>query len=216
MGMSFIRARNDEQKNIRLEQIRSAAQDLFDTEPYEKITLASIAKKLDFSRVNLYNYVSTKEEIYLLLTTDEMSGFFQDILDTFEGIPAITSEEFSLLWAETLFRHERLLKLCSILFSIIEKNVTVQSLAEFKKQLFIDIERVYPMLKRLLPGIPEQSILTFLDYQLHHIAGLYPAVTLNEIQREAIRISGIPYEAKDFVSAFSEFLIIVLSGLEHS
>lgn len=211
--MEFIRARSNAQKNMRLQQICEASIELFDTKPYEKITLASIARKLDFSRGNLYKYVSTKEEIFLNITMQEIDNFFQDIIQTFDNKSSMKVEEFALLWAKTLFRHERLLKLCSILFSTIEKNVTVESLADFKKQLFIKIENLYPLLKQVLPDFPEEAILIFLDYQLYQIAGLYPSITLTEFQREAIQISGVPYEAKGFVTVFSEFLTTLLIGL---
>lgn len=213
--MDFIRARSDEQKGVRLKQITDAAVELFDSREYDKITLAAIAKRLDFSRVNLYKYVSSKEEIYLTVTMNELDAFVQDVLLSFEEIRAIGIEDFSLLWAQILYRHERLLKLCSILFSIIEKNVSVSCLAEFKRRLFAGVESLYPLMKRIFPDLTAEQILLFLDYQLHHIAGLYPSTVLNETQKEAIRISGIPYEAKDFVSVLSGFLTAVLTGLRY-
>lgn len=211
--MDFIRARSQEQKNIRLQQIMDAALELFERQEYDKITLAAIAKRLDFSRENLYKYVSSKEEIYLTITMDEMTAFIQDVLATFAEIELIEIPAFSQLWAETLFRHERLLKLSAILFSTIEKNVSVTCLAEFKRQLFVDIETLYPLMRRLFPHLSQEKILLFLDYQLHHIAGLYPSTVLNETQNEAIQLSGIPHEAKGFVSAFSGFLTTILVGL---
>jgi len=60
--MDFIRARSDEQKSVRLKQITDAAVELFESQEYDKISLASIAKKLNFSRVNLYKYVPPKKK----------------------------------------------------------------------------------------------------------------------------------------------------------
>jgi len=214
--MDFIRARSDEQKSARLKQIIDVAVELFDSQEYDKITLASIARELNFSRVNLYKYVSSKEEIYLTVTMNELDAFVQDVLLSFEKIHSIGTRDFALLWAKILYRHERLLKLCSILFSIIEKNVSVPCLAEFKRQLFVGIESLCPLMKRIFPDFTAEQILLFLDYQLHHIAGLYPSTVLNETQKEAIRLSGIPYEAKGFVSVLSGFLTTVLIGLRYT
>lgn len=214
--MDFIRARSDEQKSVRFKQITDAAVELFDSQEYDKITLAAIAKKLNFSRVNLYKYVSSKEEIYLTVTMNELDAFIHDVILTFEEIHSIGIGDFALLWAKTLYRHERLLKLCSILFSIIERNVPVLCLAEFKRQLFVGIESLYPLMKRIFPDFTAEQALLFLDYQLHHIAGLYPSTVLNETQKEAIRLSGIPYEAKDFVTVLSGFLTTVLTGLRYA
>jgi len=211
--MEFIRARSDEQKNIRLNQIVSAALELYETTPFDKITLAAIAKRLDFTRANLYKYVSSKEEIYLLVISSDLEAFVQDALEHFKDTKDVTIEEFAWQWSKVLYRHERLLQLFSVLFTLIEKNVSVKSLAAFKRQMFIDIGKLEPMFLRLLPGMDEEQIILFLNIQLHYVVGLYPSTNLNDIQQEAIQISEIPYKAEDFISAFARFLTITLKGL---
>ena len=69
--MSFERAKTEENKQIRIQQIKDVAIKLFDTHEFHEITLAHIAKGTDFTRGNLYKYISSKEEIYLLITIDE-------------------------------------------------------------------------------------------------------------------------------------------------
>ena len=62
----FVRARSEEQKQARMAEIKVAADELFCSVPYQEITLSTIAGKLSWTRANLYKYVTTKEEIYLL------------------------------------------------------------------------------------------------------------------------------------------------------
>ena len=59
----YIRARSEDQKEERLNQIKDATAKLFETQPFNEITLSTIAEKLGWSRANLYKYVTTKEEI---------------------------------------------------------------------------------------------------------------------------------------------------------
>ena len=61
----FVRARSEEQKQARMAEIKAAADSLFNSVPYQEITLSTIAGKLSWTRANLYKYVTTKEEIYL-------------------------------------------------------------------------------------------------------------------------------------------------------
>ena len=65
----FIRARSPEQKGQRLDEIKGAVRRQFAERPYHEITLTTIAEELGWSRANLYKYVTTKEEIFLLLTS---------------------------------------------------------------------------------------------------------------------------------------------------
>jgi len=213
VAMEFIRARSYDQKNMRLNQIVRAALELYETTPFDKITLAAIAGRLDFSRANLYKYVSSKEEIYLFVVSSDLDAFVQDVLEHFEDAENLTIEEFARQWSETLYRHKRLLQLFSVLFTLIEKNVSAQSLAVFKRQMYGSIGKLKPMFSRLLPDMAEEQVLPFLNIQLHYAVGLYPSTILNEIQQEAIRISEIPFRLEDFVSAFAGFIIVILKGL---
>ena len=60
-------------------EIKKAASDLFDEVPYSEITLTTIAKRLSWTRANLYRYVSTKEEIFLDLIEDRMCAYYADL-----------------------------------------------------------------------------------------------------------------------------------------
>ena len=73
----FIRARSPEQKEQRLDEIKGAVRRQFAERPYHEITLTTIAEELGWSRANLYKYVTTKEEIFLLLTADECDAYFE-------------------------------------------------------------------------------------------------------------------------------------------
>lgn len=73
--MQFQRARSDKQKNIRMSEIVNATINLYESLQYDKITLALIAKQLSFSRANLYKYVSTKEEIFLLIISGDIENW---------------------------------------------------------------------------------------------------------------------------------------------
>ena len=82
----FIRARTDGQKEIRMKEIKDAADSLFAKMPFSDITLTVIAENLGWSRANLYKYVTTKEEIFLeisampALSADEAYKLQQNVL----------------------------------------------------------------------------------------------------------------------------------------
>lgn len=53
--MTFQRVRNDEQRQIRLNQITQAMIELMQELPFDKITMKKLGEKLPFTRNNLYN-----------------------------------------------------------------------------------------------------------------------------------------------------------------
>ncbi|NTV90864.1 MAG: TetR/AcrR family transcriptional regulator [Clostridiales bacterium] len=212
--MEFKRARSEQQKGIRLAQIANSALELYKEQPYDEITLSSIAEKLDFSRANLYKYFSSKEEIFLMILGTDIKEWGEDVANTMSGFETLTRQEFAHHWAEILFRHKRLIELFSIMNTVIEKHVSVERLAVFKKDMFSNFSMFFEMLQKLLPEMSEEKLRAFLQLQLNYAMGLFPTTIQNEIQKEAIRISGIPFEIEEFVPAFEKFLVVVLLGLE--
>ena len=76
--MKFSRAHGEEQKQKRIQQIITATASLYDEIGYDKITFSKIALRLNFSRINLYNYFSCKEDIFLLLLMQEIKAMVAD------------------------------------------------------------------------------------------------------------------------------------------
>ena len=211
MSMEFIRARSKEQKNIRIDHVVKAALKLYRIMPYEKINMLKIAKELDFTRANLYKYFSTKHEVFLKVIESDLRNYIKDLGKVFKD--PLPLEKFARMWAEVLFKHKRLLGLLSILFSIIEKNVTLDKLAEFKIVLFRETAKTLQIVKNQFPEFSDEDVNRFLLTQQIFALGLYPATLQNEIQKKAVAKAGISYSPPDFVDAFSQFIVLTVKGL---
>ena len=136
-GMAdYKRARSDEQKEERMTQIKKAADELFKSMPYTEITLSTIAEKLDWSRANLYKYVTTKEEIYLQIEQDRMTEYLNSLLTVFPEGCKFTPECVAEIWTAQVVSHEDYFRYVSFLLTIIERNVTVERLTIFKKTYY--------------------------------------------------------------------------------
>lgn len=131
----FIRARSDEKKEERLNEIKTAAETLFASAPYGEITLTTIAEKLGWSRANLYKYVTTKEETFLEIAKDKMTAYYTALLSAFPQGNNYSPEVIAEVWAGILNAHQDYMRYVSYLNPIIETNVTVERLAVFKKTL---------------------------------------------------------------------------------
>ncbi len=213
--MDFERARSKEQKNIRIKQITASARKLFETQKYEEITLAGIAKELSFTRANLYKYVATKEEIFLLILIEDISSWIEDIKKRFLGKENISTEEFAKAWAEVLDSNREMIKVLSLMYSIIEKNVTVDKLVSFKLEFFREFQKVLDLIQTLLPDIPQEKAYKFIQMQMYFVIGLYPATRENKIQKQAIEKAGIPYIVPDLVSTITDFILILINSIKN-
>ena len=211
--MDFERARSEEQKNIRFNQIIEATLKQYEQKPYSEISLASIAKDLDFSRANLYKYVSTKEEVFLYIVERDIKAYIDDLEEEFKGVETENIDAFAATWARVQARHTRLLEVLAILHTIIEKNVRVENLAEFKIKFFKMYDSVLNIIRTHFKALNDEQINMFVSMQLSMAMGLHPMTVVNKVQEEAIKLSGVPYKTPEFEKAFGEYIKITLKGL---
>lgn len=213
--MGFERARNDEQKNIRIKQITDSARHLFENNKYENITLSGIARELSFTRANLYKYVASKEEVFLYIIIEDIAKWNDDIVNRFKESVEITKEKFARIWTQSFIDHSHMIKAMSIMYSVIEKNVTVEKLTDFKISFFKEMEKSTNILLKLFPELQLPQIHKFLEMQMFYAIGLYPATIENAIQKKAIEKAGIPYDPPNFSERFSDFIIMLLNNLQN-
>ncbi|TSB45556.1 TetR/AcrR family transcriptional regulator [Alkalicoccobacillus porphyridii] len=211
--MEFERVRTEEQRKIRIQQIKDAAIKLFDTLQFHEIELAKIAKETTFTRGNLYKYISSKEEIYLLVAMDELTEWISDVKETFTT-KMDDIESFSQQWAEVAYRHKRFLKLISMLFTMIERNVSLERLIDFKQNYRVAMAELHDSLKLVFPEWKDETIIRFFELQSNYVIGLFPYTSPTPIQKEAMEKSGLNYKDLDFVKDFAEFIAYTIRYLD--
>ena len=214
--MAFERARNEENKKIRLEQIKTAAKKLFDELDYHEISLSKIGNEINFTRGNLYKYVKSKEDIYLYVIIDEMTNFVDDLESNLIKEEKLDTKILAHKWATILAKHPRYLKLFSILFTILEKNSNLDLLTDFKNQLVIIQTRMFAVFKHNIPEFNNDDIIKLIELYSAFIIGQYPICNPSDIQREATERSNFDYTFPDFIENFSEAPVLLINGIKLS
>ncbi len=212
--MEFQRARNEEQKSIRRDQIIEATLKLYEREPLEKITLASIANELNFSRANLYKYVSTKEEIFLWILISDLEKWVKKTYDQFKEYDKLELKTFCRLWAEQLYKNQRLLKLFSILISVLRSNVTTNSLEILKKDLLNGFYKLNLIIKKFIPTLSDEQLKFFNEYQIYYAICLYSPTVSAKNQKQEFQTVALLDTPPDFVSRFAEYIEVIILGLQ--
>ena len=213
--LGFIRARGEEQKEIRRQQIVDAAAALYAEVGYDKVTFSKIGRKVSFTRLNLYNYYPCKEDIFLTLLLQDRWNTLEDAQNTFSG--AVTDRDaFCLAWAEMLLRHQRMMALFSIANTVILKDASSEMHKRFRLEISQISGELVKLVQEMFPAFsPEQASL-FVTCESSYAMTLYPA-SLEYKKRMHIEIfKDVGSGTKDFVSLFIPFLQVLLKGLEIS
>ncbi len=188
--MDWVRARSDEQIEQRINEIVDATARLFEENRYEDITFAMIAKEANFTRSNLYRYFQTKEDIFLELMKHDIAVWRKDILENFtDGNPSL--REVAEISVELILKHKRMVRLFTILFTLLEPNASLEALTAFKQKITEEIGIVAQFLSTKLPFPSVEAAGDFLTTQSYLAMGAYPMMNLTSKQKEAMQEIGM-------------------------
>lgn len=201
----FIRARSAEQKGQRLEEIKGAVRRQFAARPYHEITLTTIADELCWSRANLYKYVSTKEEVFLLLTADEMDSYFNALLTALPEGCGLSPDTVAEVWAGIANAHQEYFRLGDLLTTIVETNVTVERLMAFKRAYYDHVAQMRERLPLILDIAPER-VEPLLIAIYYHATGLVSGCWSNPLIAEALERLEIARPETDFRAEMRDFI----------
>ena len=209
----YIRARTDEQKEERMSQIKMAADELFKSMPYTEITLSTIAEKLDWSRANLYKYVTTKEEIYLEITQDRMTEYLESLLTVFPEGCKFSPETVAEIWTAQVASHEDYFRYVSFLLTIIERNVTVERLTAFKKTYY---DHAFVLQKRLsyALGITEEQADNLYLSIMNYGASYFTNCQSNPLIIQALKTLNIKPKELNLARDVKDFILMNIDWMK--
>lgn len=186
----FIRARSDAQKEQRMSEIKRAADELFHERPYHEITLKAISKRLGWSHAALYKYVTTKEDIFLEVCADARRAYNTALLAAYPEGCTYSHAVLAEVWAEQLNSHRDYLAYSELLLSIIERNVTVERLAAFKRAYYDEQAEVSARFCGNL-GMDADAAARLFNAVLFHATSINAWNEDNPLVDEALKLAGI-------------------------
>jgi len=226
----YKRARSPKQKQERMQEIMDAVNEMFHEMTYHEITLTTISERLGMSRGNLYKYIDTREDIFMALYLQYQCRCMTEIKDTFfecgcktEGelcpsgdfdkyecqyfIPKkISLDDFSKTLANIFARHIDLFKYYDILGCIIETNVCLEKLAEFRKNMECMRHPIYLAVKSICPHLDDKTINQFYNSMLCIGCGLYNQINMDPKLEKALEMAGIINEKIDFAEEMENYI----------
>lgn len=132
-GSEHMPKGSDELTQSRKDEIVSACEELYKTMSFKDITVKEIGCVTSFTRTSIYNYFSTKEEIFLALLQREYTLWIEQLKKLRADNIEMSRAEFASALAHSLEERENLLKLLSMNHYDMEANSRMERLVEFKK-----------------------------------------------------------------------------------
>ena len=178
--------------NSRKEEIINACEELYDKYSFKEITIKLISEHTTFSRPSIYNYFETKEEIFLALFKREYEKWIKEISDINKNNEKLSKDEFSKLFAKSIEKRKRLLKLLSMNMYDLEENSRLERLINFKVSYGKALDVVKDSLIKFFDM--KEEINEFLYSFFPFMFGIYPYSVVTDKQREAMLKAGVDYK----------------------
>lgn len=207
------RARREEDKQQRQDDILAAALRLFDQRPYSAIRMDDIAREASLAKGTLYLYFASKEDVFLALQMQEITDWMQEAtarFGMFDGVMEV--ERFAEIYTETIVQRPRLCKLLSLLHVVLEQNASATSIACFKHDLKQKFMIVGPALSMRL-GLPAADGPRLLLQLYALLIGLWQVAEPAAAVRQVLEAdAGLAMFRLDFAQEFKTSVAAQLRG----
>jgi AcrR family transcriptional regulator len=135
-----IRARTNEQKSFRREQILAAAHTLLTESGYDGFAMAPLARRANVAKGTLYLYFTTREEVLLALCTRYVDQWIEALRPELRA--GMTEGDYAEHFFATAYGVENLMCLIARLEQTIEHNVAIDRFIETKRTFQQQIELI--------------------------------------------------------------------------
>jgi AcrR family transcriptional regulator len=210
------RAITDEQKQARRQMLIDAAWELFQTQPYEEVSIAEVAEAAGLAKGTVYLYFQTKEELFLAIQEQQFETWF-DALDArlreLAGCGDV--EQVAGLVCRSLAERPAMARLFAILHPILERNVGYQAALRLKQTLLEHLASTGALLEACLPSLAPGWGVQFGLWFYAFVLGLQQLANPAPVVREVIeREPGMAAFDIDFSGQCAEVTAALLYGLQ--
>jgi AcrR family transcriptional regulator len=136
------------------------------------LSLNEIARQASMAKANTYRYFETREALMLALLWEEWQQWFKD----FSNVPPKKTDldTFVRQFAGSIAQKKLLCGLTSILASVLEKNLSEETVRDFKNGSLKFFELIAEHFFKCCPDLEKTAYMQLLHDTVSLITGLYP------------------------------------------
>jgi len=194
------RARSRDEKRERRHEILGATAALFLETPYDRVTMAEVARRCGLAKGTLYLYFRTKEELFLALAERDLELFFAEVNgrighttppgpEPHDPVAAdvLGAEALATLLVDAALRRESFTRFLSMLHLIFEQNVGAKVALAFKRFLLAHVLETGTLLDAARPSLGEGGGATLLLRTHAFLIGLTQMASPSKVVERVLR-----------------------------
>lgn len=213
--MNWKRARTDDRKNERKEEIYNAAFELFKKNGYEKVSFNGIASEAGFTKSNMYRYFSSKEDIFLNVFAELFEQWFEDCIASLQQLESGADvKRFADAYVQSFLLHPKFLDLTPILFVSLEKNSSYEQLLIFKRQAKGLLFQIAMEVCRIYPELEIDKAFRFLTLSYAATSNFWAANQQNDALRKIYEQEEFQDLKPDFEQDLTASVEVIIHGLK--
>ncbi|MBT2335004.1 TetR family transcriptional regulator [Variovorax paradoxus] len=216
LPIPYVRARSAEQKEERRRHLLATAREMLSQSPTAlDLGINELARQAQMTKSNVYRYFESSEAVLMDVLVEEYVGWHAELGVALArgGKKGSTIEHIARTFAATIAARPLLCRLTSVLPSILERNVSLERMIEFKRNLLAVRQQTALDFHARVPGIPVHAFERLIRHALPLIIGIWPLSNPAELAAQVIEQPGLESLRYDFEQDLEHALLALMRGL---
>ncbi|APR78457.1 Transcriptional regulator, TetR family protein [Minicystis rosea] len=199
---------------MRRQAILKAARKLLGEVDTSELSLNELARRSGVSKPNIYRYFESREHVLLQVWIEEVRELGGALARLLEAVKPGDVDGVVGAIVAAFAAQPKLCELMSIVSSVLERNLSAESIAAAKRTL---AELTLDIAGLLHARLPELSLVTCAwaaNATATWVAGIWPAVHPPPAAKEALARPELEGMAVDFERDFTRYLRVIFAGLK--
>jgi AcrR family transcriptional regulator len=181
MTTTFQRARSDEQRAERSRAILATAASMLAEMPVADVSLNELSRRVGLAKSNVLRYFESREAVLLNLLNAASKDWLTDLTRRLRRGVAPSAdldariERVAALIAKSVAQRPELCDLLSAQSSVLERNISTDSVVTFKRAARADLETFANLVVGYVPELGQGGASTFVVYAASAVGALWTA-----------------------------------------
>lgn len=215
---TYVRARSAEQKEERRRHLLATARSMLsDTPKLLDLGINELARKAEMTKSNVYRYFESSEAVLMDVLVEEFVGWQVELRAALARRKSkATQEHIARAFSETIAGRPLLCRLTSILPSMLERNVSLERMIEFKRNLLAVQQEIALVFHANYPAMSVRAFEQLVRQALPLLIGLWPLSHPSDVATQVLVEPGLESLRYDFRKDFENGLLTLMGGLANA
>ncbi len=216
----FKRARSEEQREARRQAILGAAAAMLAEMPVAQVTLNELSRRAGLAKSNVLRYFESREAVLLELLDSAWQDWLvqleKDLADAVDGAAPLAerSDQLAAAVAASLAARPMLCDLISAQAAVLERNVSPQVAAQYKRASIAGITSLGGLMLRYVTELGEHDAIRLAGATVMMTGALWPHTQPSAAMLAAYAADpALAAMRLDFTAAVREVLEVMTAGL---